>query len=368
MFNYCKEAFNVTIKKKSIPSLDGLRAVSVLLVVAGHFVLNSQAFQTHISPYLVHKHLSLSQFFIYQDLGVSIFFVISGFLITNILINDVKKYGAVRLKEFFLKRLFRIFPAYYFFLIVTYFVLQQYSVNFRPEDLLSGFLYLGYYYPHHTLATWGHSWSLAVEEQFYLLWAPILKLLTARNVVYLIIIIILVSPILRVITYFGTDIYKHKYPFLIHTRADTLMFGCLMSYSLDSGKLKNLFSCFKKKWFGLISALFLFLIYPILHMYFLGKYRATIGYSIEGFFISGFIYHMIKNEQSFYGRILNSRLFIHIGSISYGIYLWQQPFFYVKELSHFGITLTALLVYFCAMISHFIIEFPLLKLRSRFIV
>ena len=136
------------------PDLDGLRAVSVLLVILWHL--------REKSPYIAH---------IAGWLGVYIFFVISGFLITALLIDEERKTGAIGLSAFYLRRAFRILPVY--FLVLAVYVL----IDFRkPEKWAALKLGLPYYltfmneFKPEAASIFGYTWTLGIEEKFYLLW------------------------------------------------------------------------------------------------------------------------------------------------------------------------------------------------------
>lgn len=352
IYKYLAETLKDTTKTKSIPSLDGLRAISIFLVIVGHI-------------YLVNNHGKETKFFVYQDMGVSLFFVISGYLITEILLGELRKSGRVNYFRFFLKRVFRIFPAYYFFLAVSYLILQLHGKQVDTPSIISCLFYLGYYYPPELLHYWAHSWSLAIEEQFYVFWPLAINFLKKeKNIIYCLIAVIALSPILRVLTYYFIPLYKHKYHFLLHTRADTLAFGCLFALLKQREIAKKFIGyCLERKLFY-IAVIYLIFIYPILHHYFLGTFRATIGYTLEAVALLVVVVHLIYTKDRWYIKCVNSKIMTHLGSISYGIYLWQQPFIYLKEFAWFKFPFNIILIYLAAIISFLLIEAPMMKLRS----
>ena len=233
--DYFKNAFGATLQSKTIPSLDGLRAISVGFVVLSHILFKN--FDT-----------SIYRFFIYQEVGVSLFFVISGYLITTILIKEQKAQGGIDYKKFALKRVFRIFPAYYFFLVFWMILGPYFGYEIDGAYMLASFLYVGAYYPAPISILFGHSWSLAVEEQFYLFWPLVLKLFSDHNkIIRLILILILLMPFSRVLTYYFSDLYKYKYYFLIHGRLDTLMFGCLLAFATEYKRFSKYIEFLKQR-------------------------------------------------------------------------------------------------------------------------
>ena len=155
-------------KSTRLHSLDGLRAVSIVLVLVGHVAgtVNAPAILTPLH--------NLGNF------GVKIFFVISGFLITLLLLDELRRRGKIDMRGFYLRRCFRIFPAFYFFIACMMIAHAGGYLELFPGDLLHAATFTMNY--HHDRA-WAlnHTWSLAVEEQFYLLWPLLLLLLGTRR-------------------------------------------------------------------------------------------------------------------------------------------------------------------------------------------
>ena len=156
----------MALEKTKYPSINGLRAISILLVVIHHLCLNEHIFteiqkNTFIRP--------LTNFLQDGNFGVNVFFVISGFLITTLLTNEENKNNKISLKNFYVRRVLRIFPAYYFLLLV-YFVLQLLNyIQIDPAAWLTAITYTKYF---NWSLDWytAHAWSLSIEEHFYLFW------------------------------------------------------------------------------------------------------------------------------------------------------------------------------------------------------
>src|SRR5579864_8938940 len=174
---------------RSIPSLDGLRAFSVALVILAH----SLAYL----PLRGGQYPLLQVAWLGQS-GVDIFFVISGFLITYLLLKEHDASGTIRLKNFYFRRFFRIFPPFYAFLAVVGLLWVFHAV---PLDLRSFVNAATYTSNYRGVFGWvlAHTWSLSLEEQFYLLWPPCLVLFGRRNSTFLAVGVILVSPAVRVL-------------------------------------------------------------------------------------------------------------------------------------------------------------------------
>ena len=152
-----------------IPSLDGLRAISIL------FVLFSHAVGTHhfLAEGQVGPLLGLG------ELGVRVFFVISGYLITTLLLEETARYGRIDLGRFYLRRTMRIFPAFYAFVLALIVLEAVGLIALNPGDKLHALTYTSNYDPDRSWYV-GHTWSLAVEEHFYLLF-PLLALVLLRR-------------------------------------------------------------------------------------------------------------------------------------------------------------------------------------------
>ena len=135
-----------------IPSLDGLRAISITLVILSHLVK--------------WKHISLEVLGSYGALGVHVFFVLSGYLITNLLLHEYERSSTISLRDFYIRRAYRIFPAAFVFLVV---VIILYWQQIRWYHAAAALLYVANM---DMARPWifGHLWSLSIEEQFYLLW------------------------------------------------------------------------------------------------------------------------------------------------------------------------------------------------------
>lgn len=148
-----------------IPSLDGLRAISIVMVLVAH-ASGTRLFPV---PASAGNLLGLGEF------GVHVFFVISGFLITGLLLDELARTNRVDLRRFYLRRALRIFPPYYTYLAVVFLLALAGALQLAPRDMAHGLTYTSNYYP---ARSWflGHTWSLSVEEQFYLLWPAVLML------------------------------------------------------------------------------------------------------------------------------------------------------------------------------------------------
>jgi peptidoglycan/LPS O-acetylase OafA/YrhL len=199
-----------------IPSLDGLRAIAVLFVVFSH-MLGTGGF---LQPAKTNPLYELG------NLGVKIFFVISGYLITNLLLQELERNNKIHLGKFYFRRTFRIFPACYA-MIAGLIVLRGAGwIDLTPRDVFHALSYTSNYFPQRSWNV-GHTWSLGVEEQFYLLWPATLVLLGRRRGFLAAGAVVLACPLIRIVLWNGFHVSGVGHRF--ETIADAIATGCLFA-------------------------------------------------------------------------------------------------------------------------------------------
>src|SRR5258708_33942090 len=151
------------VRSGRVPSLDGLRALSIALVLISHLV-GTRGF---IVPQAIGRFFSLG------ELGVRVFFVISGFLITSLLLEELESEGRISLIRFYFRRTMRILPPYFTLILAVVLLEAAGWITLAPKDKLHALTYTSNYYPERSWYL-GHTWSLAVEQQFYLMCAALL--------------------------------------------------------------------------------------------------------------------------------------------------------------------------------------------------
>jgi peptidoglycan/LPS O-acetylase OafA/YrhL len=359
-----------------IPSLDGLRALSILLVIIGH----ARTTVPHL-PFSVRRWVTAIPG--NASLGVSIFFVISGFLITHLLLREQHKTGRISLPGFYVRRFFRIMPAYYAFLICLILLPHVHRFHWLKLDSYSlkmAALFFTDYSPR-SFGEWvGHTWSLSVEEQFYLFWPLLLALVGRKTGGWVAVGLIVAAPLVRIASWFGLpheSIFWHRIPILLHTRVDSLMFGCATAifYSAASfqGMVQRAFAL-RLHW---VAFAFVFLLSPYLEVWSEpsvkmvappAKYLVLAGYSLEGVGILLLLVWAIQNVEHPVGRVLNWKPVVHLGLISYSLYLWQQVFLVAGNPTWTGkFPLNLLCTIAAAEFSYFAIEKIFLRLRDRLV-
>ena len=347
------------MSSRRLPGLDGLRALSIGLVVVGHAYHGAW----NLDP------ASLVWFIIGNAaLGVEIFFVISGFLITTLLLDEEYRTGGISLCDFYVRRAFRILPALWTYLGAVFLLA---SVGMLGEmsstGLLSAFSFTSDYTLLPPSSAVAHTWSLSIEEQFYLLWPPVLafvlKRYGRRRAAGLVLALVLLAPFIRVATYQSGNAFlaQHLY-YTFHTRMDALMFGCLLALVSGTEPFERFYRA-AERWIVPL-AMFTLFVSPLLTTY-RGAYLYTIGYSLEGASIALSILWLVRNPRSRVGRLFNARAVMHIGVISYSLYLWQQ----LMLKTDFPISSHALAGVLCsllaAQLSYSFVEQPFLRLRAR---
>jgi len=330
-----------------IPSLDGLRAVSIALVVLAH--LNGTQYFPAFGE--------LGQWQL-GNLGVRVFFVISGFLITTLLLEESDRTGTVSLFHFYLRRFFRIFPAFYVLCAVLFVLEQARIIALRPGDLLAAVTYTVNY--HHDRAWYtGHIWSLSVEEQFYLLWPALLLLIGVRRGLWVAAVVMLVAPVLRVALGFWPALRPgigETFPSV----ADALATGCVLAgvHLRLAGSVR---------WRRFLEGR-LFWLAPLAVVICARnpwtKLDWLIGQTVMNLGIAVVIERALHAPGDRLGRVLNARPLIFVGVLSYSLYLWQQLLLNRRGSSIVqSFPLNLLLVALAAVASYHAIEQPFLRLR-----
>jgi peptidoglycan/LPS O-acetylase OafA/YrhL len=337
---------------RSIPGLDGLRAFSILIVVTAHLALGTQNF-----PY-VYPLEKMGNF------GVRVFFVLSGFLITSILLAEQERTGTIWLRRFYFRRVLRLFPACWVLVGVVAILASRGYLVLHRHDLFFAATYLANF---HWTAGWPlrHLWSLAVEEQFYLLWPLVLRSLRRTGGIWLLLGTIVGAPIFRVV--FAS--VRHHFPAFeslvsedsFFVVADSLGTGCLLATMRGQlfafGRYRRLL---ESRWFFLIPGIAFLANYVILT-----KVRWVFLETVMNVGIAITVDWVSRNPGGRVGRILNSRLATYVGMLSYSLYLWQQVF--LNRLSQSilcAFPWNIMLQLPVAMLTYGLIERPFLWLRA----
>jgi peptidoglycan/LPS O-acetylase OafA/YrhL len=293
------------------------------------------------------------------NLGVRAFFVISGFLITTLLLEERRKTGRISLPMFYLRRTMRIFPAFYAFLLAMGVLAAEHIISLRPGDMLHAITYTINY--HYDRSWWlGHIWSLSVEEQFYLIWPLLIVLAGTRKAMVGAAAVVLAAPVLRLgmlMLYPGKHAWMGEaFPLV----ADALATGCLLA-----GFREDLFAM---RWYrGLLESR-VFVSIPLFALaancYPGGRTHSAILDTAINLAIAVIVDHYVRMPGTVTGRFLNWHPIAFFGVLSYSLYLWQQPILHHRDtLLPFPISLVCVIA--LSWLSYRFVETPCLTLRKR---
>ncbi len=336
-------------KAEHLPSLDGLRALSIGLVLLGH-VGGTRGFPA--------VDLRVGD---YAHLGVVVFFVISGFLITRLMLLERAAKGQVSLKRFYLRRALRLFPAAYAYIAVVCLLWAAGFLHLHATDIWHAVTYTVNYLPEHGKQI-GHLWSLSVEEQFYLLWPLAFVLLAMTRLRWLAVGVLALGPLARAFAWFFLQGTPYRDLEMFPMIADTLAMGCLLA--LLSGSLE------RRAWYQQllrpIVSLSLLGIVLLLNRYMDYTVVAVLGTSILNVCLAILIHRCILRPDDWFGRFLNWKPVAFVGVLSYSFYLWQQLFLNRQASAWINIfPQNILLAILAGLGSYYLLEQPLLKLRRQ---
>jgi peptidoglycan/LPS O-acetylase OafA/YrhL len=339
--------------RSRIPSLDGLRAVSIAIVLLAH-VSETEHFQ--FPPY-THKLYSFGVF------GVRIFFVISGFLITTLLLDEETRKGHIGLGGFYLRRAFRIWPVAYAFILAVAVLAWRGYISLPPYNLLFAATFT---MNHVSSGVWwtGHLWSLSVEEQFYLVWPLVFLACGIKGRVLSCWLVIVVAPLLRVTTFmYARPVFSVMQSSLLFL-GDAIAIGCLLAlmrpYLERQPVVRALVA---SPWFFLAPVLSV-LFYASVAAHLWGSFFA-LGDSLSLVLIGATVWRVV-HWSDFASRFLNTPLLVAIGQRSYSLYIWQQLFldkYSTLWINRFPQNLIGAIA--TAIVSYHLIELPFLELRTR---
>ena len=343
--------------------MDGLRAIAVLLVVFYHF------------------GIQLGFYPLPGYLGVMIFFVLSGFLITWLLLRENASIGDISLKKFYLRRTLRIFPAlyvYWIFSVVACFVFHK-AVPW--EYAIGALFYVANYVyalDRGDVEFMMQTWSLAVEEQFYLLW-PLVFRRWRNNLTKLSTILMSVIGtvwIYRIVLRFGFGVGRDYLQYAFDCRMDSLFTGCLLAVLLKGNRLTSVV-----KLVCMNQSMPLFTIGILaMNVHFANSigpnYSQIVGFPVEEFFVAVLLIQLIGMSAAAAWSWLKSTPMRFVGRLSYSLYLYHGlavnylPMKLRVALDaggnfakvSFGLTFSIL----AASVSYFVIERTFLRLKQRY--
>ncbi|MEP6690691.1 MAG: acyltransferase [Gemmatimonadaceae bacterium] len=336
---------------RRIPSLDGLRGISILVVLLGHLA-GTAGFPATATALVLNRYVDVA------NLGVRVFFVISGFLITGLLVDEFHSRGSISLSRFYLRRTLRIFPAYYAFIAVVSVLSLAGVLGVTRGDIAHALTYTVNYSPDRSWAI-GHLWSLAVEEQFYLLWPALVLMLGLMRARRAAIAVMLAVPIIRVIEFTFVPQIRPIVGTSFETMADALAVGCLLALMAAALQERRWYRwMIESRW--AIPMLFVIGVVASLRV----RPAFLIGLPLTHIAIALAVARCVAKPTGVVGAALNRPWLVYIGTLSYSIYLWQQLFL---DRASSALTsrfpLNIIMVAVCALPSYYLVERPLLRWR-----
>lgn len=350
------------------PEIDGLRAISVLLIILYHAQLTILGYQPFKNGFI----------------GIDIFFVISGYLITRILLKELIKTDNLLFINFYLKRIRRIIPALLFVILLSlpfaYILLLPTSFIDFSKSVISALTFSSNFYFFYSGQEYGaedgvlkpflHTWSLSVEEQYYILFPIFLYIIFKYFRKYILIILIVVFTASILIADFGSKNYISATFYFLHTRIYELIAGSLVflleikfNY-INKNKILNL----------ILSTVGLFL---IIYSLFFFRLQMLIPSFYKLLPITGaclIIY--FSDKDNLITKLLSLKPLVGIGLLSYSLYLWHYPIFSFYRITNFSegsfinVILIGIVIFLLSIFTYFFIEKPCRnkKNNSRLII
>jgi peptidoglycan/LPS O-acetylase OafA/YrhL len=345
------------------PVLDGLRAVSILAVIGFHAQWPG---------------------FGGGGRGVDLFFVISGFLITWLLVKERERTGRVSLKKFYFRRVLRIVPAFFVFLLGYGLVCLLVFRDLKPK--LASSLLIATTYTTNAMMGWfgrdvvvAHTWSLSAEEQFYAVWPWFVGLLPRRAATLTTGALVAFALVWRLVLFasIGLSGPPMRYAYSPDTRFDSILWGCLLAYMVSHRRLGPALRKIFRKGFavvlgvGLVSS-------SILVSQASKFFESTFAYTVTALGAGVILMGALYQEDSWLGRQLSSKVVQWVGRLSYSLYLWHTVALALasRATNQVGVAARApalalsyiALAFGFAAGSYYLVEKPFLRMKTRFAV
>ncbi|MFD2916267.1 acyltransferase family protein [Psychroserpens luteus] len=348
---------------KFIKGFDGLRAISIMFVLLTHLGLSNHLDQGS----LLKDNFNL----ISGSTGVMIFFTISGFLITLLLLHEKHEFQKINYKNFFARRFLRLIPPLLVFYISVVLLM---ILNYLPKNYLAvtiSFFYLYNFVPlKYYVSEIGHTWSLAIEEQFYFIWPFILSYFKKiKSVVFLAVALIVVCIIVKTVYYTPFTVQGKEYQLFNYFFPNRWFIPACLPIMM--GSLSAIILFYKHDFLKSIFDIKLLVLSFIL---FFGQLiikdlNFIIIETLQPLAVSLLLLWIYFNQDNILTKVLEVKPIAFIGKISYGLYVYQGLFLRTGPGGHLDIQkfpLNIILVVVTAVCSYYLLEKPILKYKSRF--
>jgi peptidoglycan/LPS O-acetylase OafA/YrhL len=336
---------------REIPSLDGLRALSISLVILSH----------SFGPVPGHGFL-FNLLLKHGGLGVRIFFIISGYLITALCIQEREQAGSLSLKLFYIRRALRILPAFYLYAGIMLVLGLSGRLPIPAHNWIYVFTWTMNYNPDRQWFV-SHLWSLSVEEQFYLAWPLALKFLKPAGWIAIAVIAVFAGVLLRGFqTLSGVVLIDPAtLPFAFPLVAGPIAMGSLLA--IHQSRVSSWVRGWRPAWVALGAAAAL--VFETAAEMREGGFRPSAELIVDAV-MTLLIAWCVFRPQTAFGRLLNAPAAIHVGTLSYSLYLWQEAWVWGFDRPLYVLPLAWIAIYFCARMSFNTVERPLRELRRQY--
>jgi peptidoglycan/LPS O-acetylase OafA/YrhL len=341
------------------PEIDGLRAIAVISVIFYHAQI------TFFSQ----------KIFVGGFIGVDIFFVISGYLITSIILKELVIKGTFSFKNFYERRARRILPVLLFVILASLpfawnYLLPSIFIDFSKTILFSlGFssnFYFNYsasdYFGSHPYKPFLHTWSLSIEEQFYIIFPLILIITFKYFKKYLFVFLLIGFFTSLLISDWASIKYSSKAFYLIVTRAWELIAGSILAYLqiIKGYRAKN------RSLNSSMPSIGIFLIFLSI-FFFKDEVPHPSFYTLLPIFGVCLVI-WFSNKDELITKILSSKFFVGIGLISYSLYLWHYPIFVFNDIikTEYNLFILIIIITLLSIFSYFYIELPARNKNNKF--
>lgn len=346
-----------------ISSLDGIRALAVLTVVLAHLLFGRAVRSSEYRSLEVLTGNKLGQ------LGLMFFFVISGFLITLILIEELDRTGRISLGRFYFRRAMRIVPPLYAYVALIAVAAVIGLVKIKSAFFLAALSFtLNYCWVcHDPSGAWflGHTWTLAVDAQFYLLWPLALVLAGRKRALYVAAAFLVIAPLVRLyqVAQGGHELAAF---FGFVGVSDSIAIGCILALLRERLHVTRWYPAFLgSKFFGFVPATaailvllsahpsylplrpYVLIVMPFVHL--------AVGLSLDW---------TVTYASRPVGKFLNTRILAYLGAMSYSIYLWQMSGILPWQGGKARVLIGVAFIAFASVASYYAIEQPSLRLRK----
>jgi peptidoglycan/LPS O-acetylase OafA/YrhL len=350
----------VWLNRGRVPGLDGLRAVSIALVFAEHIALAAGVHGDSL------RHKIIGNIGV---LGVDVFFAISGFLITLLLLREYRKTSTISLKGFYARRFLRLMPAAIVYLVTVAVIQWSGEIQMNTWNWIHAVTYTVNFDPNPAWEV-GHLWSLSIEEHFYLCWPVAMFLLPKRRLPYALVGWLVAAPLARMAV---VELMPHAFErFELWTffRVDCIAAGCLLALLSQQEWFRRATQVRGGVRRVLLAASVAVMLAGFVASFKIGFYSDVLDQTVRAGCVAALIWLTINGAGGTWFRLLESRPLVVVGILSYSLYLWQQLFITHPQKVSLGLAhrlpFNVVFAVAAAVASYLLVERPFLSLKERF--